>query len=68
MSGEASLQVTGGVGVEKARKRHHAQVAAEPDAEGDGSEEVVVRKVSRVSTNRSDASGSGGSSFKSPQK
>ena len=68
MSGEASLQVIGGVGVEKARKRHYAEVAAEPDAEGDGSEVVVVRKVSRVSTNRSEASGSGGSSFKSTQK
>jgi len=66
MSGEASLQVTEGVGVEKAKKRHYAEVAAEPDAEGDGSEVVVVRKVSRVSTKRSEASGSGGSSFKSP--
>ena len=65
MRGEASLQVTGGVGVEKASKRHYAKVA-EPDAEGDGSEVVVVRKVSRVSTNRSEASGFGGSSFKSP--
>ena len=65
MRGEASLQFTGGVGVEKASKRHYAKVA-EPDAEGDGSEVVVVRKVSRVSTNRSEASGSGGSSFKSP--
>jgi len=66
MSGEASLQATGGVGVEKARKRHYAEVAAEPDAEGDGSEEVVVRKVSQVSTKRCEESGSGGSSFKSP--
>ena len=67
MSGEASLQVTaGGVGVEKARKRHYAKVASEPDAEGDGSEVVVVRKVSRVSTKRNEASGSGGSSFQSP--
>ena len=68
MSGEASLQATGGVGVEKARKRHYAEVAAEPDAEGDGSEEVVVRKVSQVSTKRCEESGSGGSSFKSTQK
>jgi len=68
MSGEASPQVTGGVGVENARKRHYAKVAAEPDIEGDGSEVVVVRKISRVSTKRSEASGSGGSSFKSPQK
>ena len=66
MRGEASLQVTGGVGVEKASKRHYAKVA-QPDAEGDGSEVVAVRKVSRVSTNRSEASGSGGSFFKSPQ-
>ena len=66
MRGEASVQVPGGVGAEKARKRHYAEVAAEPDAEGDGSEVVVVRKVSRVSTKRSEASGSGGSSFKSP--
>jgi len=65
-SGEASPQVTGGVRVEKARKRHHAKVAAEPDVEGDGSEEVDIRKVSRVLTKRSEASGSGGSSFKSP--
>ena len=66
MRGEASVQVPGGVGAEKARKRHYAEVAAEPDAEGDGFEVVVVRKVSRVSTKRSEASGSGGSSFKSP--
>merc|ERR1719204_819171 len=66
MRGEASPHVTGGVGVEKARKRHHAKVAAEPDVEGDGSEEVDIRKVSRVLTKRSEASGSGGSSFKSP--
>jgi len=66
MSEEASPQVTEGVGVEKARKRQYAKVAAEPDVEGDGSEVVVVRKVSRVSTQRSEASGPRGSSFKSP--
>ena len=40
MRGEASVQVPGGVGAEKARKRHYAEVAAEPDAEGD------IRKAS----------------------
>ena len=62
MSGEAYPQV----GVEKARKRQYPNVAAEPNAEGDGSEVVVLRKVSRVSIKRSVASDSGRSSTKSP--
>ena len=42
MRGEASVQVPGGVGAEKARKRHYAKVASEPDAEGDGSEVFFI--------------------------